>query len=116
MSGTTSTDYTFPERYFVLFTSSFRYESAPNISHETIDKVKTLCGRKVSAAATLEPDNNNLDPDCIQCRKVLARLNEQVDDSEEEAQLRCEACAIDHPLEQLRKSCGVAGCECRCNR
>lgn len=35
-----------PTRYFVLYASSFRYESAPNISHETIDKVLTLCGRK----------------------------------------------------------------------
>ena len=34
------------ERYYVLYTSSFRYEVAPNISHETIDKVRTLCGRK----------------------------------------------------------------------
>jgi hypothetical protein len=32
------------ERFYVLFTSSFRYEAAPNISHETVDKQRTLCG------------------------------------------------------------------------
>lgn len=29
------------ERYYVLFRSSFRSEAAPNISHETVDKVRT---------------------------------------------------------------------------
>jgi hypothetical protein len=45
-------------RFYVLFTSSFRYEAAPHISHETVDKQRTLCGRKVSDAATFEPDSN----------------------------------------------------------
>lgn len=62
-------------RYYVLYNSSFRCESAPNISHETIDKVKTLCGRLVSEAATFEPDDNDLDPDCIRCRKAIRKLN-----------------------------------------
>ena len=60
-------------RTYVLFSSSFRYEAAPNISHETIDGVRTLCGRLVSDAATVEPDSNNLDPDCIVCRRALDR-------------------------------------------
>jgi hypothetical protein len=60
-------------RTYVLFTSSFRYEQAPSISHETVDGVKTLCGRKVADAATLEPDDNDLDPDCITCRKIARK-------------------------------------------
>jgi hypothetical protein len=62
-----------PTRTYVLFNSSFRYESAPNISHETSDGVKTFCGRLVSDAATNEPDSNDLDPDCITCRRVSRR-------------------------------------------
>ena len=62
---------TFPVRTYVLFNNSFRYDSAPNISHETIDGVKTLCGRKVAAAATVEPDSNDLDPDCNICRRIV---------------------------------------------
>lgn len=61
-------------RTYVLFHSSFRYETAPNISHETIDNVRTLCGRLVVDAATNEPDDNDLDPDCIVCRKAARRL------------------------------------------
>lgn len=36
--------------------------------------------------------------------------------STEEAQLRCVRCATDHPLGEMRKPCGVHGCECWCNR
>ena len=57
-------------RIYVVFASSFRYDAAPCISHETVDGVKTLCGRAVSQAATVEPDSNDLDPDCIGCRRV----------------------------------------------
>ena len=60
-------------RTYVLFRSSFRYESAPNISHETIDGVRTLCGRLVSDAETVEPDGNNLDPDCRICYRATKR-------------------------------------------
>jgi hypothetical protein len=64
-------------RTYVLFNSSFRHESAPNISHETIDGVKTLCGRLVADAATVEPDSNDLDPDCNTCRRIVrARKND----------------------------------------
>lgn len=63
-------------RYYVLFASSFRYDSAPNISHETesteANVGKTFCGRKLSDAATFEPDDNDLEPDCITCRKAAA--------------------------------------------
>ena len=46
------------ERYYVLYTSSFRYEVAPNISHETIDKVRTLCGRlAIGEAHILTPES-----------------------------------------------------------
>lgn len=61
-------------RTYVLFNSSFRYDAAPNISHETIDGVKTLCGRLVADAATVEPDNNDLDPDCRVCDRASKRL------------------------------------------
>ena len=64
-------DTTHPTRTYVLFRSSFAYEAAPNISHETVDGVKTLCGRRVADAETVEPDNNDLDPDCIACCRVL---------------------------------------------
>lgn len=60
-------------RTYVLFNSSFRCDSAPNISHETGDGVTTFCGRAVSQAATVEPDNNDLEPDCITCRRVASK-------------------------------------------
>jgi hypothetical protein len=105
-------------RYYVLFASSFRCESAPNISHETIDKVRTLCGRKVADAATFEPDDNNLEPDCLRCAAALARMKlpKLTRDSSDEAQLKCDTCYPDHAPGTLRKPCGVAGCECWCNR
>ena len=43
-------------RTFVLFYSSFRRPGALNISHETIDGVRTLCGRLVADAETVEAD------------------------------------------------------------
>ena len=58
-------------RIYCVFNSSFRYDAAPCISHETIDGVRTLCGRKVADAATLEPDSNDLDPDCNVCRRIV---------------------------------------------
>lgn len=61
-------------RIYILFRSSFRYSAAPNIAHETVDGVKTLCGRRVADAATTEPDDNDLDPDCIVCRRIARRL------------------------------------------
>ncbi len=103
------------ERWYCLFYSSFRFESAPNISHETIDKVRTLCGRRVADAETLESDDNNLEPDCASCRRALARLRKAAK-PETEAQLKCEACVPGHQPGQLRKPCGASGCECWCNR
>lgn len=104
-------------RWFCLFRSSFRYDAAPNISHETIDKVKTLCGRKVSDAETLEEDNReHAEPDCIRCRNTLARRRKQPAKPEIEAQLKCDTCAPGHEPGSLRKPCGVSGCECWCNR
>jgi len=100
------------ERFYVLFTSSFRYDSSPNLSHETVDKVRTLCGRKVSDAATLEPDSNDLEPDCIVCRRVARKARDLAD----EAQLKCAACGPGHEPGALAKPCGVSGCECWCNR
>jgi hypothetical protein len=105
------------ERYYVVFTSSFRYDSAPCISHETVDKVRTLCGRKVADAATFEPDSNNLEADCNVCRKAAAKLKPKLTrDADDEAQLKCDGCFPEHAIGKLRKPCGVAGCECWCNR
>ncbi len=103
------------ERWYVVFSSSFRYDAAPCVSHETIDKVRTLCGRDVKTAATLESDTNDLDPDCAVCRRASARLSEPRA-PEPEAPILCEACAPGHPPGSLQPRCGVFGCECWCNR
>lgn len=58
-------------RAFVCFASAFAYESAPNITHMTLDGVRTACGRK--EWMTVEgwwPDG----PDCLVCRKAFAKL------------------------------------------
>lgn len=60
-------------RIYVLFASSFRCETSPNISHETPDGVRTYCGRLVANAATVEPDDNDLEPDCNVCRRASLR-------------------------------------------
>lgn len=66
-------------RTFVLFHSSFRYESAPNISHEATDAKaeRTYCGRLLADAATVEPDTNDLEPDCRTCARKARKLREQ---------------------------------------
>lgn len=70
-------------RNYVCFTSAFRGDSAPCISHETFDGVKTGCGRLVADAATFEPDSNNLEPDCLICRVAASKvrvLAERIDE------------------------------------
>ena len=63
---------------FVLFRSSFAYENAPNISHVTVDGVRTLCGRSVEQAATVEEDSNDdLPPGCLRCRKVWKKTHSE---------------------------------------
>jgi hypothetical protein len=101
-------------RFYVLFASSFRYEAAPNISHETVDQQRTLCGRPVSDASTFEPDNNDLEPDCIVCRKIARKI--RATKPIEEAQIKCSACCPGHTPGLLQPPCGVHGCECWCNR
>lgn len=54
----------------LCFPSSFRHESAPNITHCTLDGVKTLCGRKVEDAATTE-GWIHWGPDCLKCKLAL---------------------------------------------
>lgn len=58
----------------VLFASSFRYDAAPNISHATLDGVRTLCGRDVAKAASNEDIEAHVGPDCLRCRKAWDRL------------------------------------------
>lgn len=101
------------ERYYVVFNSSFRYDAAPCISHETIDKRRTLCGRNVDDAATFEPDSNDLDPDCNICRRASRRLRKP--QPQIEAPITCEPCTK-HQSGRLQKPCHTAGCECWCNR
>lgn len=107
------------ERWYVVFRSSLRGDSASCISHETTDKVRTLCGRSVEVAETLESDTNNLEPDCISCRRAAARRRkprELQKPPEPEAPVVCAACAPGHRLGSLQPRCGVTGCECWCNR
>lgn len=61
-------------RYFVVFASAFRGDSAECISHETNEHdEKTFCGRKVALASTFEPDDNDLEADCNTCRKLAPK-------------------------------------------
>lgn len=55
----------------VLFASAFRRPGAENISHVSIDGVRTLCGRRVEEAEEVVIDSS-AQPDCRTCRKVLA--------------------------------------------
>jgi hypothetical protein len=65
-------------RHYVCFRSSFDGSSREGtISHETIDKVMTLCGRKVADAVTLESDSNDLGPCCLTCSKAARRNKEK---------------------------------------
>jgi hypothetical protein len=61
-------------RYYYVFASSFGGDSTPCISHESIDRVKTLCGLLCADAATDEPDDNDLEADCARCRRASQRL------------------------------------------
>jgi hypothetical protein len=103
------------ERYYVVFSSSFRYDAAPCISHETVDQKRTLCGRNVDDAATLEPDSNDLEPDCAVCRRASIRLRGRPQPVIE-AQIKCETCVRGHKPSAMQQPCGNHGCECWCNR
>lgn len=59
-------------RIKVTFRSSFRGDWCPCISHETLDRVRTLCGRDVAVAEEVaEETERDQDPDCITCRRAL---------------------------------------------
>lgn len=60
-------------RDLVCFESSFAYESAPNITHMTLDGKKTACGRR--GWATSEGWHSN-GPDCLRCRIAWDKLPE----------------------------------------
>jgi len=55
----------------VCFRSSFAYESAPNITHMTLDGKRTACGR--SNWATTE-GWHDAGPDCLRCRKAWEKM------------------------------------------
>lgn len=60
-----------PSKDLVCFASAFAYESAPNITHMTLDGVKTACGR--TGWQTTEGWHHN-GPDCRTCWKAWAKL------------------------------------------
>lgn len=61
----------YPQAECVCFTSSFAYESAPNITHLTLDGERTACGRTDWATREGWIDDG---PDCLTCRKTWLRL------------------------------------------
>lgn len=63
----------YPKKDLVCFESGFAYESAPNISHMTLDGERTACGRK--NWATTE-GWAAIGPDCLRCRRAFDRLPE----------------------------------------
>lgn len=65
----------YPRKDFVCFASAFAYESAPNITHMTLDGEKTACGRR--GWATTE-GWHEVGPDCLKCRAAWDRLPERV--------------------------------------
>lgn len=63
----------YPKKDMVCFASAFRYESAPNITHMTLDGERTACGRRDWATTEGWLDDG---PDCLRCRIAWARLPE----------------------------------------
>lgn len=63
----------FPKKDLVCFAASFAYESAPNITHMTLDGKKTSCG--LTGWVTSEGWHSN-GPDCLRCRPAWDRLPE----------------------------------------
>lgn len=55
----------------VCFASAFAYESAPNITHMTLDGEKTSCGRR---GWITDEGWSNLGPDCLRCRIAWDKL------------------------------------------
>jgi hypothetical protein len=63
----------YPKKDLVCFNSAFAYESAPNITHMTLDGERTACGRTAWATSGGWHPNG---PDCLRCRKAWDRLPE----------------------------------------
>ena len=63
----------YPKKDLVCFSSAFAYESAPNITHMTLDGARTACGRTGWATSKGWHPNG---PDCLRCRKAWSRLPE----------------------------------------
>jgi hypothetical protein len=60
-------------RDLVCFASAFAYESAPNITHMTLDGKKTACGRiDWQTSEGWHPNG----PDCRKCRIAWNKLPE----------------------------------------
>ena len=88
-------------RDFVCFASSFRREGAPNITHMTLDGIRTACGRTGwKTGEGWVPDG----PDCLVCRKVWERLpeaerNASWEDLPWSDYDACAQCGYDHEYE-----------------
>jgi len=63
----------YPKKDLVCFASAFAYESAPNITHMTLDGVRTACGRR---GWMTEEGWHAIGPDCLRCRIAWDRLPE----------------------------------------
>lgn len=63
----------YPQKDLVCFESAFRHEGSLNITHMTLDGVRTACGR--TNWATTEGWHSN-GPDCLKCRVPWNRLPE----------------------------------------
>lgn len=59
---------THPKKDFVCFARSFAYESAPNLTHMTLDGARTARGR--TGWATTEGWDASNGPACLRCRKA----------------------------------------------
>ena len=64
----------YPNKDLVCFESAFRYESAPNITHITLDGKRTACGRTTERCTTEGWHANG--PDCLRCRIIWDKLPE----------------------------------------
>lgn len=60
----------------MCFASAFAYESAPCISHITLDGVRTACGRTGWQTEEGWSSGASIGPDCRTCHKAWERLPE----------------------------------------
>lgn len=99
-----------------LYSENRRFETACGKPTEGRGRVRNITGVEGSGSCR----------ECLAARRQQREREQACLDAyakrrsaradEEEAQIRCEACAPGHPLGALCKPCDVTGCECWCNR